>query len=84
MKSDTKKFLYVKKNWCKKCGFCIEDYVILGAGSLVPPKKKLESGYLYVGSPAKQVRALKDSEKEFLEYSYQHYIKLKDEYLIEN
>lgn len=59
----------------------LEDYVMLGAGSLVPPGKRLESGYLYVGAPARQIRALSDSEKEFLEYSYQHYIHLKDEYL---
>ena len=44
----------------------LEDYVMLGAGSLVPPNKKLESGYLYVGSPAKQSRALTENEKEFL------------------
>ena len=59
----------------------IEDYVILGAGALVPPAKKLSSGFLYVGAPARQVRALNDSEKAFLEYSYQHYIQLKDAYL---
>ena len=59
----------------------LEDYVMLGAGSLVPPGKKLESGYLYVGSPAKQVRPLKETEKKFLEYSYKHYIHLKNEYL---
>jgi carbonic anhydrase/acetyltransferase-like protein (isoleucine patch superfamily) len=28
--------------------------VIIGAGSLVPPGKRLESGFLYVGSPVKQ------------------------------
>jgi carbonic anhydrase/acetyltransferase-like protein (isoleucine patch superfamily) len=59
----------------------LEDYVMLGAGALVPSGKKLESGYLYVGAPARQVRALKESEKQFLEYSYKHYISLKDEYL---
>lgn len=57
------------------------DFVMLGAGSLVPPGKKLESGYLYIGSPARQARALSDSEKTFLEYSYQHYQNLKDTYL---
>jgi carbonic anhydrase/acetyltransferase-like protein (isoleucine patch superfamily) len=62
-------------------GAVIEDFVILGAGSLVPSGKKLESGYLYVGSPARQIRPLKDSEREFLEYSYQHYIELKNEHL---
>ena len=28
----------------------IEDDVIIGAGSLVPPRKRLESGYLYMGA----------------------------------
>jgi carbonic anhydrase/acetyltransferase-like protein (isoleucine patch superfamily) len=62
-------------------GAIMEDYVMLGAGALVSPGKVLQSGYLYVGAPAKPIRALNDSEKAFLEYSYQHYIKLKDEYL---
>lgn len=62
-------------------GAVLEDYVMLGAGALVPPGKTLESGYLYVGSPAKQARPLKESEKEFLEYSSQHYIQLKNAYL---
>lgn len=59
----------------------LEDYVMLGAGALVPPGKKLESGYLYVGAPAKPARTLSEDEKAFLEYSYQHYIRLKDQYL---
>lgn len=59
----------------------IEDFVMLGAGSLVAPGKRLESGYLYVGSPAKQVRPLKEAEKEFLQYSAEHYIHLKNEHL---
>lgn len=59
----------------------LEDYVMLGAGALVPPGKTLEGGYLYVGAPARQVRSLTESEKEFLEYSYQHYMHLKDQYL---
>ena len=62
-------------------GAVLEDYVMLGAGSLVSPGKRLESGYLYVGAPAKQVRLLNDSEKEFLSYSAEHYVHLKDEYL---
>ncbi len=62
----------------------LEDYVMLGAGALVTPGKKLESGYLYVGAPAKKARELKQSEKQFLEYSYQHYMHLKDDYLGES
>lgn len=62
-------------------GAVLEDYVMLGAGALVPPGKKLDSGHLYVGSPAKATRVLSEQEKAFLEYSYRHYIKLKDQYL---
>jgi len=54
----------------------IEDDVMIGAGSLVPPRKCLESGYLYVGSPVKQVRLLTEKEKEFLKYSSAHYVRL--------
>jgi carbonic anhydrase/acetyltransferase-like protein (isoleucine patch superfamily) len=59
----------------------LSDSVMLGAGALVPPGKKLESGYLYIGAPAKQARALTEDELKFLRYSSRHYIHLKDEYL---
>ena len=62
-------------------GAVLEDYVMLGAGALVPPGKKLERGFLYVGSPAKPVRALTEKEISFLEYSAQHYVSLKNSYL---
>ncbi len=54
----------------------VEDDVMIGAGSLVPPRKRLESGYLYVGSPVKKVRPLTDKEKAFLPYSAQNYVKV--------
>lgn len=59
----------------------VEDDVMIGAGSLVPPNKVLESGYLYVGSPVKKVRPLTDKEKEFLPYSARHYVKVAGNYL---
>lgn len=40
----------------------IESDVIIAAGSLVPPGKRLESGFLYMGSPVKQVRKLSADE----------------------
>lgn len=61
----------------------IEDDVMIGAGSLVPPRKRLESGYLYVGSPVQKVRPLTDKEKEFLPYSARHYVKVANNYLDE-
>jgi len=61
----------------------IEDDVIIGAGSLVPPSKRLKSGYLYIGSPVKQARPLTDKERAFLPASADNYVRLKNEYLAE-
>jgi carbonic anhydrase/acetyltransferase-like protein (isoleucine patch superfamily) len=62
-------------------GAVIEDNVLVAAGSLVAQNKKVTSGYLWMGRPAKPIRELTDEELEWLKYSAQHYIKLKDEYL---
>ncbi|MDU9411336.1 gamma carbonic anhydrase family protein [Pseudomonas sp. zfem005] len=64
-------------------GVVVEDDVVIGAGSLVPPGKRLESGYLYVGSPVKQARPLSDKEKAFFTYSAANYVKLKDLHIAE-
>lgn len=65
-------------------GVVIEDNVMIGAGSLVPQNKRLESGYLYLGSPVKQIRALTEAEIEGLAYSANNYVKWKDEYLAQD
>lgn len=64
-------------------GVVVEDEVMVAAGSLVPPGKRLQSGYLFMGNPAKPARPLSDSEREFLKVSADNYVKLKDEYLQE-
>jgi carbonic anhydrase/acetyltransferase-like protein (isoleucine patch superfamily) len=64
-------------------GAIIEDEVIVGAGCMVPPGKTLESGFVYVGNPCKQLRALSESERKFFTYSPANYVKLKDQYLAE-
>ena len=53
--------------------------LIIAAGSLVPPNKKLESGYLYVGSPVKKIRELSEMEKLHLNYSADSYVQLKND-----
>lgn len=65
-------------------GAIVENDVLIGAGSLVPPNKTLKSGYLYKGNPAQQARPLKESEVAFLKQSALNYIKLKDEYIEES
>ena len=49
--------------------------------SLVPPGKTLTSGYLWLGTPARKVRALTQNELDWLTYSATHYIELKNKYL---
>lgn len=59
----------------------IPDRVMIGAGSLVTQGKVLESGMLYMGRPAKAMRALTPEEIAYLRYSAEHYIRLKNDYL---
>ncbi len=49
---------------------------VIGAGSLVPPRKRLAGGFLYMGAPVRQIRALTEAEREHLRYSAGHYVKL--------
>ena len=62
-------------------GAVIKKHALIGAGALVPPGKIVGEGEMWLGSPAKFARKLKDNEIEALYYSAQHYVKLKDRYL---
>ncbi len=53
----------------------IESDVIVAAGTLVPPGKTLESGYLYMGSPAKAARKLTVEEIASIRKYSQNYVK---------
>lgn len=64
-------------------GAVVEDEVIIAAGAVVTPGKRLESGHVYAGNPAKALRPLKDAERCFFAYSAGNYVKLKDQYLEE-
>ncbi len=58
----------------------VQKHVLLGAGSLVPEGKVLESGHLYLGRPAKMVRALTEEEIAYFSYSAEHYVALARSY----
>ena len=62
-------------------GAVVESGAMVGAGSLVPPGKRLEGGYLWLGSPVKRARELSEKEKAFLRYSAEHYVKLKNRHM---
>ena len=56
-------------------GTVLDPFVMVAAGSLVPPGKHLTTG-LWVGSPVKRIRDLTQEEIEFIGYSANHYSKL--------
>lgn len=57
-------------------GAVVRRDAMIGAGALVTSGAELESGWLYLGSPAKPRRELTANEIRFLEYSAEHYAQL--------
>ena len=54
----------------------IGENTIIGAGSLVTQNKKIPSGVLCMGSPAKVVRELSEEEIKSIKESSVHYIEM--------
>jgi len=61
-------------------GVVVENDVMIGAGAVVTPGKRLESGGLYVGNPARRVRALTEVERERIPIMAEWYVNLKRDY----
>lgn len=61
-------------------GARLDSRSVLAAGSLVPPGKRLEGGYLWKGAPARRVRPLTDRELEYLVYAADYYVRLAARY----
>lgn len=62
-------------------GVVVGDEVIVGAGTLVPAGRHLPPRTLWIGSPARQARALTEQEVAYLAESAAHYVALKNDYL---
>jgi len=62
-------------------GAQIEDNVLVAAGTLIPPRKRIPSGSLVVGNPYKIVRTLSEEEIQGIKENALDYIKLKDKYM---
>ncbi len=61
-------------------GVVVEEDVVIGAGSVVTPGKRLESGGLYVGNPARRMRELTPAEIERIPVMADWYVRLKQDY----
>jgi carbonic anhydrase/acetyltransferase-like protein (isoleucine patch superfamily) len=61
-------------------GVEVASDVIVGAGSVVTPGRQLESGYLYVGNPARRARELRPEEIARIPKMARDYVLLKNEY----
>ncbi|MEZ5502815.1 MAG: gamma carbonic anhydrase family protein [Halioglobus sp.] len=64
-------------------GAIVEDDVVIAAGALVTPGKRLRSGHLYAGSPAREIRPLRENELAYFTYSAGNYVRLKDQHIAE-
>lgn len=64
-------------------GAVVEAHAMVGAGAVITPGKRVASGELWLGNPARCVRTLDARAIEQLDYSAAHYVVLKDRYLAE-
>ena len=58
----------------------VEPRVMIGAGALVTGGQVLDSGFLYVGQPARRARRLTERELDYLDYAAAHYVELAGRY----
>lgn len=58
----------------------VESGAFVGAGALVTPKKRVAAGEMWMGNPAKFIRAVSEAEAAFIPVSAQNYVELAVEY----
>ena len=61
----------------------IEDFAMLAAGSLLTPKKRVPSGQLWGGRPARYMRDLTPEDIDMIKKSAPHYVKLGQDHKVE-
>jgi len=62
-------------------GVVVEEEAMVAAGALVTPGKRVPTGELWGGSPARKMRDLSAEERAYFLYSSQHYVRVMSEYL---
>jgi carbonic anhydrase/acetyltransferase-like protein (isoleucine patch superfamily) len=60
----------------------VETGAMVAAGALVPPGKRVKSGELWAGRPAKFMRTLSEMERDMMARGVEHYCELAQEYRV--
>lgn len=71
---------FVGMQACVMDGAEVSHGGMVAAGALVTPGKKVPTGQLWAGNPAKFMRDLKPEEQEMIAKSAEHYVRLAAEY----
>ncbi len=69
-------FGFVGMQACVMDGAVVESRGMLAAGALLTPNKRVPSGQLWAGSPAKYMRDLTQKELDYITWSAPHYVEL--------
>jgi carbonic anhydrase/acetyltransferase-like protein (isoleucine patch superfamily) len=62
-------------------GAVVEPYGFVAAGAVVTPGKRVKSGELWAGSPARYMRDIREDERTYIPVSASHYVALAREYM---
>ncbi|CAK0777019.1 Protein YrdA [Azospirillaceae bacterium] len=71
---------FVGMKACVMDGAVVESQAMVAAGALVTPNKRIKSGQLWAGSPARHIRDLTPEEIAFFPKSAKHYVELARQY----
>jgi len=75
---ENKSFVGMKS--CVMDGVVVEGGAMVAAGALVTPGKRVKSGEVWAGSPAKLMRPVSQKEADYLAHAAEHYVELAQTY----
>jgi carbonic anhydrase/acetyltransferase-like protein (isoleucine patch superfamily) len=75
---EDKSFVGMKS--CVMDGVVVEGGAMVAAGALVTPGKRVKSGEVWAGSPAKLMRPVSEKEASYLAHAAEHYVELAQTY----
>lgn len=61
-------------------GAVVESDAMVAAGAMVAPNKRIPAGQIWAGNPAKFLREMRTTDRDFMIWDREHYVKLTDYY----